>query len=165
MKYLPIVLAAVLLGAPAWAAEGDQVSSYSSGEWVVAEFLLCDGDYVDGTPPNTCATFDLHRGTVTTSAGGTINIGGWQGLPQYLIAEVRLDNGGAPNNNIGFLEGRSSAAGVRHQLHATGLELATAVSHTTIDPITHRFLSYEVTTEGVGTDMEVVVRLFYRRHP
>ena len=161
-KYLLVLL--LLLAGPALAAEGDFVSSYASGEFDVREYLLCDGDYVDGSPPNTCATLDIHAGTFTQSGGTVIAApSGWAGLPLFIVVEVRTDNGGAPNNNIGFAEGRSAVAGQRHNLHATGLELGTTTSSVTLNPLSHRFLSYEVTTEGVGTDMEVIVRLFYMR--
>jgi len=165
---LAAFLTALLLATPGLALEGDFITSYSSGEWMVMEYLVCDFDYVDASPPNPCATFDTHTGTFTRSAaagGATVPFAQHTGLPQFVVYDVRLDNGGAPNNNIGFAEGLSALAGQRHQLHATGLELGTTTSSVTINPLSHRFLGYSVTTEGVGTDMEVVIRLFYPRAP
>lgn len=170
MKLRTPLLLALLLAGPTYAAEGDYVASYSSGSYMVMEYLLCDGDYVDATPPNACATMDLHTGSVTPSLGAVVTHPQHTGLPQFVVADITLDN--CDNDkNLGFLEGRSTLAGQRHQLHSTGMQLGSAVSSVTVDPLAHRFLSFEVTDEGTVpgvdscTSFKVVIRLFYPRVP
>jgi hypothetical protein len=128
------------------------------GEWIVREFLICDGDYVDGSPPNSCGTLDLT--TVTTSAGAKA-----YGLPRYVVADIRTDNCTSGTGNTGFLIGLVASGGERHQLHALPMELGTNVSSVTIDPLSHRFISFDVTAEGSGTctDFEVLLRMYYTR--
>jgi hypothetical protein len=162
MRKLVLLLAACL-ASTAQAAEKDFVSSASSGVWVVREYLLCDGDYIDGSAPNACATIDLHNADLAFPTAGSTK---WLGMPKFIVADFSADN--CTTESVGFLEGRSTATGTRHRLHATGMEIGSAISSVTVNPLSHRFVSFEVTTEGSGgacNAQQVTLRLFYEIKP
>jgi hypothetical protein len=154
-KLLGFVVALFMAGS-AYAAEGDFVAEYGNerGEYIVREYLLCDGDHdVDLT----CDEIDL---TTVANADG-INP---YGLPLYVVADVTVDDCDVTKHLV-HLMGVSTTGGVRQRLHVTALQFGSITTTVTINPLTHRFVAANVTTAGgtTCTDLEVVLRLFYDR--
>lgn len=164
-RWATAILATVLPALPALAAEGDFVSEYGNeaGTYIVREWLLCDGDKSDGTPPNTCTEIDLQ----TKTGAATTNKA--MGMPAFIVADIRTDNCdlAAGTGNAGFLRGFTATGGaISHNLNATIMEGGTTTSSVTVNPVSHRFINFAVTTEGAGgscNDFEVVLRAFYIR--
>lgn len=160
MRRLGFVLSLFLAG-PVLAADGDIIRTYGSGAYCVQEVLLCDGDHVDGSATNNgCPSdvrWDLHSGRKSTS---TVAATAQQGMPLHFVVEVRADNGATTKTKLDVFGYDESDGTGAHQLNSTVLELATAVTSLTVDPTTHRYINVEVDTEGDGTDLEVVLRVF-----
>jgi hypothetical protein len=109
---------------------------------MVRECFLCDGDH----SATDCAEFDLH----VEGAG----------LPSYLTADLAATTGcGAVEVDV---RGLSRQLGVPH-VYAT--MTAAGTSSIRLDPVRHRHLDADVdiTTSAGCTDVEVILRLFYRR--
>lgn len=149
MKKLLLLLAALLPGS-VLAADLDIASSYRSGDWNVVEVLLCDE-----APSVECPELDLHLGRPGDNS--------WPGLPRYVVVDIRLDN--CTTDTVGDFVGVSTAGGQEHILVA-GMDLTGGPTSGTVDPLTHRFVRFDITTPGSGgtcDDFEVVLRMFYER--
>lgn len=161
-RYLPLLLA--LVATPALATDGDFVRSYASGPWSVMEYLLCDGDKVDGTPPNNCAEFDLHA-----AAGAA----GYQGLAHHLTVALRTDTCETTANDfqiqLNSRTGLTGAAAVTPGASSIGVLSwdggSSGVSSINVNPLTHRFIRAEQLVEGTGVcdDFEVLLIMWYPR--
>lgn len=149
MRHLLVALLFLVAG-PALAADGDFVRSYRSGEFMVVEYLLCDGS----PGIRVCGPFDLHLGPT----GSTSH----PGMPLYLVGEIRADN--CTTGATGQLQGLSdSGAAIAHNLHAGNLQKG-GTTHAVNDPLSHRFIRYNISVAGsLGTcnDHEFMIRLFY----
>ncbi|HLE80442.1 MAG TPA: hypothetical protein VJA25_04025 [Dehalococcoidia bacterium] len=135
----------LVLGATAgWAADGDAVAGgqYATGPWAVETRYLCDGDHT----ATDCNELDLHVGT----AGG---------LPAYLTVDLVTTGGcaGAPTVTVRGLTAPLGAPSVYADLTTAG------TSSVRVDPIRHRHIDGVVVGGAGCTDLEAVVRLFYRR--
>lgn len=152
MKRLLLAVLLVVFPGVAFAADGDLVGCYTSGQKQVCEVLLCDGDH---TAPNTdCAQFDLHSQP---------SFNGWPGMPNEIVYEVRTDN--CTTTNTGFVQGVSTSGGTAHNLHTTAFQLGVSASSLYL-PFTHRYIRFDITafgSTGACDDFEVVMRLIYNR--
>lgn len=151
-----LLFAALLVLAPlgALGADLDIVSQYRSGQWHVMEVLLCDE-----APSVACPELDLHAGRTGDTS--------WPGLPHHIAVEVRV-NTCTTTATVGNFVGASTSGGTEHTLVGP-LELDVgSTSHGSQNPITHRFVRFDITTPGSGgacNDFEVVLRMFYTRVP
>jgi len=134
----------LLVALLALGADGDSRSNYASGQWLVHEYMLCDGDH---TLTN-CNEIDLH---VETAAG----------LPQHAVVDInRLT--GCSGTPVVQVRGLNTPLGFPIALQ--DLTLA-GVSSVVVDPNGYRYLD-AMLTDAVGcSDLEVIVRLFYPRTP
>jgi hypothetical protein len=150
MKFLILLAAIALLPLGAFAADNDVSTQYRSGDWYVMEIAHCDGVK---TAVGDCTEIDLHAGRAGDNS--------WPGMPEFVVVEISADN--CTTEHIGRLVGLSeSGSTVFHDLTAD-LEIVNT-SHTVVNPISHRFLLFNVTTGGTGgtcNDFEVLLRLFY----
>ena len=166
MRRVAAFLTTLLMAFQAVAADSDFIRTYASGPWLVMEYLLCDGDKTDGTPPNNCAEFDLHTGP----AGQT----SYPGLPHHITYAIRADT--CVTTASDFEIQLNSRAGL------TGLAAVTpgasrggvlswdggssGVSAFSVQRLTHRVTRAEQIVEGTGApcdDFEVVMLLWYPR--
>ena len=143
MYAVRVLLALFLVPVASWAADGDCSAPYRSGEWEVVECFLCDGDH----SATDCAEFDLEAEA--------------QGVPAYWVADLAATTGcsGAPSVAV---RGLSAQLGVPH-VYA---DLTTAgTSSVVVEGPRHRHLDADVdiTTSAGCSDLEVLLRLFYRR--
>jgi hypothetical protein len=137
----------VLLPAlPALAVESECTTPYPSGEWIVQDCFLCDGDHSS----TDCAEFDLRNETT-------------MGLPMFLTADLGNTTGcsGAPEVAVRGLTVQLGMPHVYATLSAAG------TSAVRVDPIRHLHLDadVDVATSADCSDLEVILRLFYPREP
>lgn len=165
MRRTALTLLTLLLATPALAADGDFVRSYASGPWNVVEYLLCDGDKVDGTPPNNCANFDLHTGPA--------GVNSYPGLPHHITFAIRTDTCQTTANDFEIqANSRTSLTGlaaVTAGANRAGVLSwdagSSGVSSFAMSVLSHRIVRAEQIVEGTGVcdDFEVVMIMFYPR--
>jgi hypothetical protein len=156
MKWITL-LAALLLGSSASAADGDFVSFNQGGSnshYFVAETLLCDGDHSSDA---TCAEIDLLD--VATTSDGRVPVG----FPKYITIDIRDTDGATCTSDSSLaVVGRTTAgASVEYDL-ISGMT-AGGVASATLTQLSHRYIAGVITTNGDCTTYEVVVRSYYRR--
>lgn len=148
-----VTLALLLLGRSAAGADSDCPTTYRSGEWLIVECFLCDGDH----SATDCAELDLE-----TEA---------KGIPVFWVAELNAVTGCTnPGGPTVHVRGLSQALGTPHIYASltTGGTSAVREGDPLVTPPTnprHRHLDADVdiTTSADCSDVEVLIRLFYWR--
>lgn len=138
-----LALLLLLVAPQALAADGDAVAggAYASGPWDIQTYYLCDGDHT----ATDCDELDLHVQTA-------------HGLPHHLEIELV---------SVGGCSGVPSVA-VRGLTHPLGMpavyaDLTVAGTSAVETAFRHRHLDAVITNPADCVDLEVYVRLFYRR--
>ena len=114
---------------------------YDSGAWSVETRYLCDGDHT----ATDCDEIDLSTQTSN-------------GLPDHMvIALVAATCAVAPTVTVRGLVAPLGAPAVYASLTSAG------TSSVRINPLRHRHIDAVPSIGSICTDLEVIVRLFYRR--
>lgn len=143
MKWLAF-LVTLALAFPVWATDGDHVRTYQFGNYLVREYLLCDG--ATGGATKTCADFDLK---------GRTNA---RGIPTYMVFDHLTDTdcSGTPDTTP---TGKNVAGGPTADI-ASALSAA-GDDQIVISTIPNSIIAADVADGADCSDLEIGIKLFY----
>ena len=148
-RILYLLVAALLVGSPSLATDGDVVAGMATnrGDFSSQSFYLCDS--ADSTD-SSCASFSVSP--AVTAAGGV-------GFPSYWKAEIAEDTGCSGAMTVTVLGAALAAADTHTEITLT---VGGTTSALRLGPPPH-ILSATLATVTSCTDIDVIVTLFYEK--